>query len=1215
MKRLKLLSTLLVAGSMAAPVYGQVTINEIRIDEPGTDDDEYIEIAGTPGTSLVGMTVVIIGDGAAAAGSGVVERVVNLTGSIPASGHYLVAGRTPALNGAIPDQLFTPATDFAENNDNITYLLVTGNTATAAQDLDTVGADCVLDITPWTTVVDQVAIRGTTIAPSGTIECPYGPVLVGPDPADAGAGPAADQPSHALRCPDGSGAWQVGAVNPASGFDTPGAANSVNPVITTQPANQTACVGGSVTFSVVATGIGTLTYQWRKDGLPIPGANASSLTITPVAAADAGSYDVVVSDACGSTTSTAATLTVGGNTTIVTQPMGLTVFVGDPAAFNVVATGAPPITYQWRKDGLDIPGATADTLVINPTTLADSGTYDVVVTSGCGTVTSDPAILVVRAVPIVTINEMRVDQPSTDNDEYFELHGASGESLSGLTYVVIGDTSNPPDQCGIIEAIVNLTGTTIPGDGYFLCVEDTFTMGGGLASADLILSGAGNGLNFENADNVTHLLVRGFTGSNGQNLDTNDDGVLDVTPWSGVLDQVSLVGPAAGDCTYAATVGPDGNFSPGHVYRCPNGIGAWNVGPFDFNVGGRDTPGSPNPGPVIVTHPTSVAACAGSSATFTVVGAGGTLTYQWRKFGSDIPGATGASFTINPVTAGDAGDYDVVVSNGCSSVTSNTASLTLASNTMILAQPQSLCVFEGASATFSVSATGAPPLSYQWRKDGSDIPAATGSSHTINPVTLGDAGSYDVIVTSGCGPATSDPATLNVKIVPTVTINEIRTGQSGTDTDEYFELCGAPGASLVGLTYVVLGDGAGGSGVIELALDLTGSNIPPSGHFLAAEDTFSLACGRAPDLLLSSAGNELNFEDSDNVTHMIVASFSGFAGLDLDTNDDCTLDVTPWFTVLDEVSLIGPDAPPVGDCTYAPNPVGPDINKNGSFVPSHVYRCANCVGGWHIGSFTSLCLANETPGFGNRPCIVTQPESQSVCEGQLVTFSVVAEGTSPITYQWRKNGTDIGGATADSYTIPFVLASDAGNYDVVVTDPFGSVTSSVATLTVGALFDVFVGNVNGGAGPVTDVLFINNSAGSGPDRRIVIPRNSPINMRIDAPPSRLRAPYAVFGWKTEPTCSSRETLPLGTGDIAMPTPLTGNSPRPGRIANNTGRPNLGVENWPAGFSPTQPAPFVLANLPGGFPRAGTYYIQGIIFDSAAPNGVAGVTNGIVLVLQ
>jgi predicted extracellular nuclease len=182
----------------------------------------------------------------------------------------------------------------------------------------------------------------------------------------------------------------------------------------------------------------------------------------------------------------------------------------------------------------------------------------------------------------VTLNEIRVDQTGTDNDEYFELSGPAGQSLDGYTYLVIGDGTG---GSGVIEVVVSLDGQTIAADGFFLVSETTFTLG----TADLLVGA--NGLNFENTDNLTHLLVQGFTGANGADLDTNDDGALEATPWTSIVDSVALVGTAASDPVYSSTVvGPDGTFVPGHVYDCADG---WLIGPFDPTAG-DDTPGADN---------------------------------------------------------------------------------------------------------------------------------------------------------------------------------------------------------------------------------------------------------------------------------------------------------------------------------------------------------------------------------------------------------------------------------------------------------------------------------------------------------------------------------------------------------------------------------------------------------------------------------------------
>ncbi len=107
-----------------------------------------------------------------------------------------------------------------------------------------------------------------------------------------------------------------------------------------------------------------------------------------------------------------------------------------------------------------------------------------------------------------------------------------------------------------------------------------------------------------------------------------------------------------------------------------------------------------------------------------------------------------------------------------------------------------------------------------------------------------------------------------------------------------------------------------------------------------------------------------------------------------------------------------------------------------------------------------LCLANlagcssSSSNNGNSavaPAITTQPANQTVALGQTTAFNVTASGTAPLSYQWRKNTTNISGATAASYTTPATISADnATKFDVVVSNSAGSVTSTQATLTVNA---------------------------------------------------------------------------------------------------------------------------------------------------------------------
>jgi hypothetical protein len=165
--------------------------------------------------------------------------------------------------------------------------------------------------------------------------------------------------------------------------------------ITTQPVAVTVVSGQEASFSVVATG-GKLSYQWRKDGVAVPGVTASKFTFSPAYASHAGSYDVVVTNTLGSVTSTAAVLTVGLVPSISTQPVALTVAAGKPATFTVAASGSGTLTYQWRKAATNIAGATSASYTIASVAAADAASYDVVITNTYGSATSSAAVLTVN---------------------------------------------------------------------------------------------------------------------------------------------------------------------------------------------------------------------------------------------------------------------------------------------------------------------------------------------------------------------------------------------------------------------------------------------------------------------------------------------------------------------------------------------------------------------------------------------------------------------------------------------------------------------------------------------------------------------------------------------------------------------------------------------------------------------------------------------------
>ncbi len=332
--------------------------------------------------------------------------------------------------------------------------------------------------------------------------------------------------------------------------------------------------------------------------------------------------------------------------------------------------------------------------------------------------------------------------------------------------------------------------------------------------------------------------------------------------------------------------------------------------------------------PQITQQPASLTVNQGAPAAFSVAATGIASTFQWRKNGAPIPGATSATFAIASTQGADTASYDVVVTDQTGITTSATATLVVIVPPQITQPPASINVAQGAPATFNVTATGGA-LAYQWRKGTSPISGATSASYTLPAASTTDAGSYDVVVTNSQGTATSAPATLTVVLPPQITQHPLsQTVNQGTAT-----------------SFTVTATGIGNTYQWRKA------TAPIPG---ATATTYTLPSAQA---------NDATSYD------VVVTNIAGTA-----TSNAATLTV---------------------------------------IVP---------------------------------PQITQQPQPQVVTLGASATFSTTAIGLST-SYQWRKGGTPISGATASTYTIPSVQTTDAGSYDVVVTNPAGTATSSAVALT------------------------------------------------------------------------------------------------------------------------------------------------------------------------
>ncbi|MCC6821522.1 MAG: immunoglobulin domain-containing protein [Verrucomicrobia subdivision 3 bacterium] len=203
--------------------------------------------------------------------------------------------------------------------------------------------------------------------------------------------------------PADSGNYSVFVSNAAGGTTSSNAVLNVGIAtsITAQPSSLTVTQGQNATFSVAANGT-PLKYFWKKGGVFIPGATNAAYTIASVVAGNAATHTCQVSNFLGTVTSAGATLTIYSLPAITVQPVSQIVGVGSNFTVSVTATGNPAPAYQWRKDDLDLAGATASSYRVTAAQTNDSGGYSVVLTNILGGVTSWVVQVSVGDVPAIT---------------------------------------------------------------------------------------------------------------------------------------------------------------------------------------------------------------------------------------------------------------------------------------------------------------------------------------------------------------------------------------------------------------------------------------------------------------------------------------------------------------------------------------------------------------------------------------------------------------------------------------------------------------------------------------------------------------------------------------------------------------------------------------------------------------------------------------------
>lgn len=416
----------------------------------------------------------------------------------------------------------------------------------------------------------------------------------------------------------------------------------------------------------------------------------------------------------------------------------------------------------------------------------------------------------------------------------------------------------------------------------------------------------------------------------------------------------------------------------------------------------------------ITTQPTAQTACNGSPATFTVVGAGTGITYQWQKGGLPITGATNASYTIPVVSATDAGNYSVVVigSAPCGNVTSNTVSLTVNPLPLTIVAAGSTTFCSGGSVVLKASSISG--LTYQWKLGGTNITGATDSTYTATAF-----GNYTAQITNTANSCTN--------ISNTIAVSNGAPASSITPTGAI--------SACTGDSTLLTGPNPGG---VSYVWKLNGNPIAGATNFTykaTAAGSYTLDVSTSPACVGTSAATTLSLIPLPTVTVTPATATTFCNGGSVVLNSTATGVTYQWQNS-------------TGNITGA-------TNANYTATTSESYKVL-------VTSTTTGCKNTSTPPVAVTvnplpAATITAASATTFCAGGSVVLKT--NSATGLTYQWLRGGTPVSGATDSTYT-----ASVAGAYTVTVTrtaTTCSATTATATTVTVNPLPNVTVTASNG----------------------------------------------------------------------------------------------------------------------------------------------------------
>jgi hypothetical protein len=787
--------------------------------------------------------------------------------------------------------------------------------------------------------------------------------------------------------------------------------------IINQPVSVIKSPGETATFSVTATNLGghIMYYKWMKNGISVvPNFSTSSSYTTPILTAEDLNdiYTVYVYTLYGGETSNEVSITVISSPPIITQqPQSVIVINGNTTTFSVTASGGA-LSYQWNKNGSPITDATSNTYTTPSLGPSDNNQqYSVSVTNTAGTTISENASITIVYVPQITQQPLNVNIIE-GNTATFSV------DVSGTTPFTYQWRKNSQtiDNATLSTYTTDLLNQSNNNDTYSVYIENEY---GNVTSNNATITIVYPPSITSQPTNVDVLV-----GSSASFLVTATGTGTLTYQWK--KDGVNIDGETSDTLTITNTIIGDAGIYSVEVSN-----------DFDTIISNNATLiiGTP---PIIITQPQSISigisidSQNNPTATFSVEVSGiGPFTYQWKENTSNAEIAYSSSLTTSTYTSrellsSNSGiKYSVVITNKYGSTISDDAIVTVGILPYISIQPLSKNIAEGSTTSFSVTASGTLPLLYTWKKNG-EI-QFIGSSNTYNtPIqNINDNNSkWSVNIKNDFGDVDSQEATLSV--IKLITIEPYTPNIYATVGSNKILSVSATGASA--LTYQWYMDvfpadpefgiinGATGSSYELTSITLAQNN---KNYYVIIKDSY----GETSDL---QASFTINVGSAPTLT-IIPSNIRGIHG----TSQTVSVDATGSDTLI-----------------YSWKKNGQILNTNNKFIDITLEENV-------INTYTVLVsniygdISHDFTAFGGTiPTISLDLRSRYVLNQSDVTLEVNVVGTEPFTYIWQKDSITLT-ETSNSLVISSFTSINSGIYNVTVTNEFGSISSSYASIQIG----------------------------------------------------------------------------------------------------------------------------------------------------------------------